>query len=433
MTSDERDVMYPQPPRRVLILAYDFPPRGSTSVFRVTKFVRYLPEFGWQPVVVAAAVRGGMRDEALLAQLPADLEVLRVDNPFTPGAGSPAPSVGQPPLRARLRQLLRAAFIPDPQLLWVPGAVHAAAARIARGDIAAVFSTAPPFSVQLAGLWLKRRFPSLPWLMDIRDIWSENPAVDDPVRYKLQRACEGACVARADRVVTATDGQRRLIEQAFGLPTARLATITNGFDPLDVPPSAAPEPHSALRLTYVGSMIGTRAAAAAGLFVALELLAAGGVTAAQLEVRLIGVFDARIQAWAAPLIERGIVRLLPFMPYAEAYAEMTRADVLLLTTSDDREGRLSHPNKLFEYFAVGRPVLALTPPGDVAQLVREAGVGVAVPPGATEQIVAALRELLRQHQAGQLSRFTPNDPRFARFERRTLAAQLATLLDELAV
>lgn len=419
--------------RRVLILAYDFPPRGSTSVFRVTKFVRYLPEFGWQPVVVAASVRGGMRDEALLAQLPGDLQVLRVDNPFTPGTELPATSAGQPSMRARLRQQLRAAFIPDPQILWVPAAVRVAAARIGQGDIAAVFSTAPPFSVQLAGLWLKRRFPKLPWLMDMRDIWSENPAITDPLLYKLQRACERACVERADRVVTATDGQRRLIQQAFGLQATRLTTITNGFDPLDVPPSAAPEPHTALRLTYVGSMIGTRAAAARGFFAALEQLVAQGVTAEQLDVRLIGVFDARIHDWAAPLIEQGIVRLLPFMPYAEAYAEMIRADVLLLTTSDDREGRLSHPNKLFEYFAVGRPVLALTPPGDVAQLVREAGVGVAVPPQETEQIVAALSQFLAEHQADRLSRFRPNDARFARFERRTLAAQLAAQLDALTV
>lgn len=425
--------LHPQGRRRVLILAYDFPPRGSTSVFRVTKFARYLPEFGWQPVVVAAAVRGGMRDEALLAQLPADLEVLRVDNPFTPGAAGSAQPSSQPSIRARLRQRVRAAFIPDPQMLWVPKAVRVAAARIAQGDIAAVLSTAPPFSVQLAGLWLKRRFPQLPWVMDMRDIWSENPAITDPLLYKLQRACERACVERADRVVTATDGQRRLIEQTFGLPGTRLTTITNGFDPLDVPPSATPEPHTALRLTYVGSMIGTRAAAARGFFAALERLVARGVTGAQLEVRLIGVFDARVHEWAAPLIGQGIVRLVPFMPYAEAYAEMVRADVLLLTTSDDREGRLSHPNKLFEYFAVGRPVLALTPPGDVAQLVREAGVGVAVPPQATEQIVTALSELLAQHQAGRLRRFGVNDARFARFERRTLAAQLAAQLDLLAV
>jgi glycosyltransferase involved in cell wall biosynthesis len=423
------------PLRRVLILCYDFPPRGSTSVLRVTKFVRYLPQFGWQPVVVTAAVRGGMRDEALLAQLPTDLEALRVENRFTAGAVEPstasAASAGRPALRARLRRSLRAAFIPDPQILWVPAAVQTASARIRQGDIAALLTTAPPFSVQLAGLWLKRRFPALPWIMDMRDIWSENPAIASPPIYKLQRAAERWCVEHADRIITATDGQRRLIEQSFGLPAARLRTITNGFDPLDVPQLAPAQTRTALRLTYVGSIIGTRAAAAAGFFAALRALAAGGVTAQQLEVRLIGIFDPSIHAWAAPLVEQGIVQLLPFMPYADAYAEMAAADALLLTTSDDREGRLSHPNQLFEYFAVGRPLLALTPPGDVARLVQEAGVGVVASPGATNQIVAALRELLAEHQAGRLRRFAPNDPRFARFERQALTAQLAAELDEL--
>lgn len=424
-------LMHNNSARRVLILAYDFPPRGSTSVLRITKFARYLPEFGWQPVVVTATVRGGMRDDALLAQLPADLEVLRVDNPFAPRSAQPSVPSTQPSTRARLRQTLRAALIPDPQILWLPGAVRVAAERIGRGDIAALLTTAPPFSIHMAGLWLKRRFPRLPWLMDMRDIWSENPAITDPLHYKLQRACERWCVEHADRIVTATDGQRRLIERAFALPTARLTTITNGFDPLDVPSVAATQPQGALRLTYVGSMIGTRAAAAGAFFAALEQLAADGITAQQLNVRLIGVFDSTIGRWAEPLVARGIVELLPFMPYAAAYAEMAAADVLLLTTSDDREGRLSHPNKLFEYFAVGRPVLALTPPGDVAQLVQQAGVGVAVPPSATDQIVAALRELLAAHQAGRLPRFAPNDPRFARFQRRALTQQLAAQLDTL--
>lgn len=418
-------------PRRVLVLAYDFPPRGSTSVLRIAKFVRYLPEFGWQPVVVAAAVHGGMRDEALLAQLPPDLDVLRVPNPLAPRGGLPAAHAPRPSARARLRGLLRSALIPDPQLLWVPAAVRAASRRIERGDIAALLTTAPPFSVHMAGLWLKRRFPALPWLMDMRDIWSENPAITSALAYKLQRACERACVTHADRVITATDGQRRLIQHSLDQPAARLTTITNGFDPLDVPAVSPSEPHSALRLTYVGSMIGTRAAAAGGFFAALDRLAAEGVTAQQLQVRLIGIFDPTIHARAAPLVERGIVTLLPFMPYAAAYAEMAAADVLLLTTSDDREGRLSHPNKLFEYFAVGRPVLALTPPGDVAELVRQAGVGLALTPGAVEQIAAALRDLLQQHQAGRLPRFAANDARFARFERRALTAQLVADLEEL--
>lgn len=417
--------------RRVLIVAYDFPPRGATGVIRVTKFVRYLPEFGWQPVVVAAAVRGGMIDEALLAQLPPDLEVIRVENRFAPGNAVAGRHAARPTPGARLRQLLRRLFIPDPQLLWVPGVVRAAAQRIEQGDIDALMTTAPPYSVHVAGLWLKRRFPRLPWLMDLRDIWSENPTIPDPLTYKLQAAWERACLHHADHVTTATDGQRDLILRSFELPPAQLSTITNGFDPADVPALLSAPDRAPLRLTHVGSLVGNRATATRGLFAALERLAAQGITAADLEVRLVGVFDPAVYQWSQPLVERGIVQMVPFMPYAEAVREMTAAHVLLLIAANDREGRLSHPNKLFEYFALGRPILALTPEGDVSRLVREADAGEAIPPLDVDRVVAALQRLIVGHRAGTRGSVAADSSRFARFERRELTRQLADRLDAL--
>lgn len=416
--------------RRILILCYDFPPRGATGVIRITKFVRYLPEFGWQPVVVAAAVKGGMRDDSLLAQLPRDLEVIRIENPFAPASGGLEAHSAQPTWKARLRRRMRRLFIPDPQILWAPFAVQTAVKRINEGDIAALLTTAPPYSVHMAGLWLKRRFPTIPWLMDLRDIWSENPEIPDVLTYKLQRACERACLNAADQITTATDGQRCLIQDQFGVPDARIVTITNGYDSADLSPNAPPPNHHPLRITHVGSIIGNRAAATRGLWVALDRLVARGLTADDLQVRLVGVFAPEIYAWTEVLVARGVVQLAPFVPQAEAYAEMAAADVLLLLTSDDREGRLSQPNKLFEYFAMNRPVLAITPPGDVARLVREADAGVTVAPRDVDGIVAAITMLLDQHHNGALNRMAA-DGRFARFERRELTRQLAARLDVL--
>ncbi len=418
-------------PRTVLILTYDFPPRGTTSVLRVAKFVRYLPANGWHPVVVTAAVRGGLRDNSLMEQLPPGLEVVRVPNAFAPREGAASPHSASPTSRARLRSALRQLFVPDAQVLWTPPALEAASARISRGGITAVFSTAPPFSTHLTALLLKRRHPELPWVMDLRDIWSENPAITSPLVYRMQRALERRCLSAADHVVTATDGQRRLLEERFPLVTTKISTITNGFDPADVPP-ARPLPSSGpLRVTHAGSIVGNRATASRGLFDALSRLAAHGVTGQQLEVRLLGTHDPLIYTLAAPLESTGIVRLLPPVPYREAWDEMRSAGALLLLSSDDREGRLSHPNKLFEYWAAGRPVLALTPDdGDVARLVRESGSGSAVSPGDVDAIAGALRQLIASSELEP--RPAPANGGLARWERSELTRQLATVLDRVS-
>ncbi len=415
--------------RRVLMLAYDFPPRGATGVVRVAKFARYLPEFGWQPVVVAATVRGGLRDEGLLAQLPPDLEIIRVDNPLAPRESLLAAHSARPSWQARLRRALRQLVVPDAQIIWAMRAARVAAERLKRGDIDALFSTAPPFSVHMAALLLKRRAPTLPWLMDLRDIWSEHPAIKHVGYYRLQRACEAACLRAADHITTATDGQRALLRESFGVAAERISTITNGFDPADLPPPALPPAREALRITYVGSIVGNRAAATRGFFDALRRLAAAGVTQADLQVRLIGIFDPEIYAWAAPLA--GLARLESFVPQADAYAAMADANVLLLLASDDREGRLSHPNKLFEYWGAGRPILAIAPPGDTARLVRESGAGIAVAPADVDGIAAALRQLIADHREGRLA-YGVDRERLRPFERRELTRQLAALLDSIA-
>jgi hypothetical protein len=88
------------------------------------------------------------------------------------------------------------------------------------------------------------------------------------------------------------------------------------------------------------------------------------------------------------------------------------------------------PNKLYEYLAVGRALLALAPPGDVPRLIHTLGAGVAVAPSDVDAIAAVLQQLIVQHQAGTLPHLVPNDPRLAQFERRELTRQLAMLLAE---
>ena len=64
--------------RRVLVLAYLFPPLGGAGVQRTLKFVRYLEPLGWDATVVSTKSRHyPARDPSLLEEIPASAQVMR--------------------------------------------------------------------------------------------------------------------------------------------------------------------------------------------------------------------------------------------------------------------------------------------------------------------------------------------------------------------
>ena len=415
----------------VLILAYDFPPRGGVGVMRITKWTRYLPEFGWQPTIVTVSDPGPHPDLHLLDQV-RGTSVLRIPARYPPlpmGEAARVQDVSTP--SSAWRRRLKPWIIPDVQVGWIPGAVRLAEARLAQGDIAALLTTGPPFSTSLAGLWLKRRHPTLPWLMDLRDLWSEGPDQRFVVQYKVNRWLEQCCLDAANHTTVVTAGIRTLMLRRLRIAPERISTIPNGFDPNDLPPETlAPAQSGPLQLCYIGTMAAHRAAAAEGVFIALRQLQAEGVTAAQLHVAFIGSFAPALHDWAAPLVAAGLVTVEGFVPHDAALARMRAAHALLLVLTDDWEGRIAHSSKLFEYLAVGRPILAVVPPGEAAQLVQGTGAGVAVAPTDVAGIADALREWLGKHAAGTLA--TRIDPAALRpYERREQAQHVSRLLDHI--
>ena len=418
---------------KLLMLAYDFPPRGGSGVFRVTKFTRYLPLHGWQPVVIAAAGPGPFPDPHLLAELPADLEVTRL-----PAVGevaipiaTPAPQTPtrKPPWRTQLRPWL----IPEPQILAAPRILRAATTRLRQGDIAAIMSSGPPFTLHLVAMLL-RRLLGIPWLMDMRDLWSEGPGQRDLRRYKLNRVLEQRCMAHADRVVVVSESIRQLTIRRIGADPVRIVTIPNGFDAADLP-ADLPEPASPLGrpfcMRYVGSVTDLRATAVQGLFAALRHLQAAGVGAETLRIEFIGAFGQQAHTWAAPLIASGMVVLRSFLPHTAALAQMASADMLILALTDDWEGRLMHTSKLFEYLAVGRPILVLGPEGEATREVVPTGIGLALAAGDVAGIAVTLRRLAARHRTGELHFARPTPAQLQRFERRNLTRELATQLNQI--
>src|SRR5690349_6423 len=172
--------------KKVLIIAYYWPPSGGSGVQRWLKFVKYLPYYGWKPYVFTPANPSfELQDDSLLKDVPAEAEIIRfpIWEPyglFNSLAGKKEKSTGSfiskdnPSLIQKLSVWIRGNFIiPDPRRFWVRPSVRFLTDYLSKNQIDTIITTGPPHSLHLIGLKLKKKNPSLKWIADFRDPWSE--------------------------------------------------------------------------------------------------------------------------------------------------------------------------------------------------------------------------------------------------------------------
>jgi len=427
--------------RKLLIVSYVFPPAGGITVQRALSFAKYLPALGFEVhVLTARNPAAPVWDPALLKHVPPEVRLHRCFTPELPfrfrkrlwalldrGAGPSPPQDPDAPAAPAgfLQRSIKRLLSPDPQVVWVPFAVRAAAALIRRHGIDTVLTTAPPFSVFLIGHALKRRFPYIQLISDFRDEWlrfylTDFAFLSEEFTRRRAAAIERATIELSGLVLAVTRSSLREIRQRYPeQPDDKFAFVANGYDP-DVFRNFLPRPHqgSGMVVTHLGTVYRT---ASPGYYLdALDTLPEP--VRKNIETRFIG----RIAETEAAIFQKRLstVRLLDFLPQSEALRKVEETDYLLLTMTND----FSLPGKLFEYMATGKPILALSPPdGEVARLLRETGTGFCVDPTQPEAIRQMLLTAWERWRDGQSATGIDHEA-VRRYERPRLAAQLADLI-----
>lgn len=403
--------------RRVLVLAYYFPPVGGAGVQRTLKFVRYLVPLGWDATVVSTRSRAyGARDETLLAEVPSTTRVIRT------AALPVARYLAFALHRLRLKRVRAFLLWPDGGLGWMPFAFLAAMRAVRRDRPDVLFSTSAPYGAHLVAL-LVARLTGLPWVADFRDEWAANPYLVGQPRLLagLSERAERAITRGATKVVVAGD-YFRLAGLAGDDP--RRTEIVNGVDQADLERTSGGPPPDRFVLAHVGSIYDIRDPIPA-LRALASLVTRGVVDVDQVEVRLVG--NVWIPGFAPPA---GIpVTATGYVSHEEAIEEMVSATVLLLYIAP---GDLAPSGKLFEYLASGRPVLCLAPDENLAsRLVREWGAGIVAGPGDEGAIEEALTVLwLRWREDGLPLQNEVRARVFERYSRQAGAARLASVLED---
>lgn len=432
--------------KRVVIAVHDFPPHGGGGVMRALKFVKYLPQFGWEPTVITAAptaydpITLDPRLEAEVAGVriirawyPSRWAILkrlkRLEKPAPAAPTSTDPVEQRPSLIRRVKHFARHIVTPDFETPWVLPAYSILRRLHAAGEVDALITTNPPNSVHLVGYMAKRQL-GLPWVADFRDQWVGNPVfAGPPWRERFERRLEAGVLSHADAVVAATSSIASHYE-ALG-PKGPVVKITNGFDPDDFARLDLGFPE-VFTVSYVGSMGPTyntpNFLQAWGEFIRRRNLDPRSVAC-----RIVGPvhhFDLGALVEAEDLLNQ-TVTMRPFVSHSEAVQEMARATALLLLVPAGPFGAHILTGKLFEYIAASKPIMALTPPGALSELLTAEKLGVGIHPHDVEGIVAHLDMLYEHHLRGTLSRLIEGR-KIDGFNRRSLTGNLARVLDAAA-
>ena len=411
--------------RQLLVVARDFPPAGGAPAIRISKLAKYLPDFGWQAVIVTApADHAWVRDDSLLSEVAEDLTIHRVPRLLS-GAVRPGGVVSRAQKEVRAGRLQRAAavaLVPDRSILWAIPALRATRALQHHAD--ALLTSAPPFSTHLVGIGAS---PRIPWVADFRDNWSTNPDYRGPVPLRaVYRLLERTVLRRAQAILAMSEEARD--ELASVVPSARskMLIAPNGYDPVDLPAeSSRPTNFS---LVYAGSIRSTRNPRP--LLLALSDLVKGDAAfASSFEFQAFGTIPESTATMARSLLAPDRVKIGGFIPHREALQRASRGAVLVAISSQAEAGTSALTSKLLEYLALRRPVLYLAPPGPGARLVQELDAGQVAPTDDVQAIRRAVTVLFRQWRRGE--EHVAEGTAIHEFDRREVARVIAKRLDGL--
>lgn len=397
--------------KKVLMVAYAFPPVGGAGVQRVVKFIKYFREFGWTADAVTVQNPSvPLVDESLLRELPSDCTVFRsktLEPSYSVKSSMKSSCDGKKSFKAKVVDIAKKCasnvLLPDAQVLWWPHTFFLVRKLLKDRNHSVVFVSGPPFSTFFLVVFLAKSY-GIPAVIDYRDEWSfsrdnwEN-AVKTPFARFIDSWMENYVVKNAKAITVASPYYEQSFKERFPFAEGKIHTITNGYDPADFEGiDFFQEPEKAddsITILYTGTV--WRATSFQAFLEGVRALANDGPTAARrLRLRIIGRIVQEELAVIDQLKRYIQVEILDYLPHEEIFQEMLSADVLLLTLSDLPGAGKIIPGKTFEYLATPLSVLAIVPDGVTVDIIKnEQNVHIALP-GDPDSIHNILRDFLKE-------------------------------------
>jgi glycosyltransferase involved in cell wall biosynthesis len=434
---------------KVLIVSFFFPPANLIGAVRVGKFAKYLPEFGWEPMILTVdKIQDSSQtmpleiDESKITRTPYFTFRDIVVKWFTHDEQTFKPNQNQQKSRkkhsgkinlsiSRLAEHIYTLPVINPLVFepmgWYRYAIKSGLEIVKQNNIDIIFSSSGPFTSHLIASQLHRK-TKIPWVAEFRDPWTMNEYVrhTQPF-YLLQRWWEKKTMKNCQYLI---DVSPTLANRLVKLHSKKTIVIPNGFDEDDYLENV--QTTSKFCITYTGNVYFGRDPSP--LFQALaELDKEKKITNSEIEVRFFG--GNVIETVSSLIDEYGIkeyVKTFGFVSLKESIEKQKESTILLLMSwiSPRSTGTLS--GKIFEYIGAGKPILAFALKGDeIERLLQETGCGLIV--NEVGEIKSVLLKWLKEFKDDRkiTSFYNPDKDNIKKYTRREQAQKLAKLFEKI--
>ena len=429
--------------KKVLIITYYWIPSGGAGVQRWVKFTKYLRDFGWEPIIYTPEnPEFPSIDTSFEKDISADIQVIKTPiwEPYTiyrnlTGKKNQSINAGfisenkKQGWKDKLSIWIRGNFlIPDPRLFWIKPSVRFLTTYLTQNPVDVIITTGPPHSMHLIGLGLKKNFPTLPWIADFRDPWTNIDFYKELnlswISDKIHHRFENKIIQCTDSVVVVSNGMKDEYEL---MKPEHIQVITNGYDDSDVL-KVSVELDKKFSISHIGTLNAARNPKIVWKVLS-DICAENADFKADLQIQLVGKVDFSVLEDIKNMGLTGNLLKIDYLSHSEAIAKQQSSQILMLLINNSGNAKGILTGKFYEYLAAKRPILAVGPTdGDAANVLNQTGAGKMVDFDDEEATKEAILDYYARFKAGSLK---VESTSVERFSRRSLTAELANLLNTL--
>ncbi|MBE6512141.1 MAG: glycosyltransferase family 4 protein [Methanobrevibacter olleyae] len=442
--------------KKVILIAFYFNQVNEIASKRLRALARYLPQFGWEPLVIVP-------DLGFIPKENNDLNCRIIyteyEDMFTHfskkfkksksnDSNDSKNSIGSNdiqlkdstsysnPIASKAISMAGEVFAyPDGMKYWHESAFKEASKIMDEEEIDAIISSSWPITCHTIAKDLNEKY-AIPWIADLRDLWNLNPYVSHTfIRNYFEKRLELKTFENAGALTTTTDLAAETLSTLH--PRNKIVPILSGYDKedfkfLDELVSKNDDFSAGLReklkFIYAGSLYGGKRNPKY-LFEAIRQLEdEGKLNPSKISIEFYGD-STGLEEMANRYGLLDIVHIGGKITHDEVLKKQVDSDVLLLISWDNEKEKMFIPGKIYEYFALKKPVLSIGyKEGSLKDLIEETKVGYHV--SSLESTKKALLDIYNEFiENGTVE--LGSDINIEDYSMENMAKKFADLLNEL--